>query len=66
MKTKGYTIDELIQIFQTHSEKYWKEELERKERFLDSADYSNGFCICDALLSMCKKMKKMEGIDGVD
>lgn len=55
METKDYTIDELIKIFKKHSidMRIWKIE----NPPLNSQD---DFIICEALLSMCKKLKEHE------
>jgi hypothetical protein len=60
MKPKDYTIDELIAIFGEQSKDYWDAEKIRSENLDFKHLTPSTFCICDALLSICKAIKNLE------
>lgn len=57
MDTKDYTIDELILLFEKHSKKFWIDQKMINKKYPESVDNEYQFCICDAMLSMCKAIK---------
>jgi hypothetical protein len=53
-----YTIDKLIKCFDEQFRQYVKEEAQRDIAYPDRIKYD--FCICAALLSMCKEIRDIK------
>jgi hypothetical protein len=57
---EDYTIDELIETFQIHMKEYIKQEAEFDKKYPDREKFGGDFCICAALLSMCKEINTIK------